>query len=112
MCAKYKGTVVLVDLWATWCEPCYVESPWLIEMPQKYAAKGFTGLGVSMDEDYKGAVVPFLAKERFTLNCHKLPMNYPIFLGSDETTDWLGGLLGYPTRFLPSPDGKVATYLH
>src|SRR5260370_22375750 len=78
--AKYKGTVVLVDFWATWCEPCYVEIPWLIEMQQKYAAKGFTVLGVSMDEDGKGAVVPFLAKERFAVNGQKLPMNYPIVI--------------------------------
>jgi len=105
--AKYKGTVVLVDFWATWCEPCYVEIPWLIEMQQKYAAKGFTVLGVSMDEDGKSAVVPFLAKERFTVNGQKLPMNYPIVLGSDEVADKFGGLLGYPTGFLISRDGKV-----
>src|SRR5260370_38095790 len=83
--AKYKGSVVLVDFWATWCEPCYVEIPWLIEMQQKYAAKGFTVLGVSMDEDGKGAVVPFLAKERFTVNGQKLPMNYPIVLCIHES---------------------------
>jgi thiol-disulfide isomerase/thioredoxin len=105
--AKYKGTVVLVDFWATWCEPCYVEIPWLIEMQQKYAAKGFTVLGVSMDEDGKSAVVPFLAKERFTVNGQKLPMNYPIVLGSEEIADKFGGLLGYPTGFLISRDGKV-----
>jgi thiol-disulfide isomerase/thioredoxin len=105
--AQYKGTVVLVDFWATWCEPCYVEIPWLIEMQQKYAAKGFTVLGVSMDEDGKSAVVPFLAKERFTVNSQKLPMNYPIVLGSDEIADKFGGLLGYPTGFLISRDGKV-----
>jgi len=105
--AKYKGTVVLVDFWATWCEPCYVEIPWLIEMQQKYAAKGFTVLGVSMDEDGKGAVVPFLTKERFTVNGQKLPMNYPIVLGNDEIADKFGGLLGYPTGFLISRDGKV-----
>jgi len=105
--AQYKGTVVLVDFWATWCEPCYVEIPWLIEMQQKYAAKGFTVLGVSMDEDGKSAVVPFLAKERFTVNGQKFPMNYPIVLGSEEVADKFGGLLGYPTGFLISRDGKV-----
>jgi len=105
--AQYKGTVVLVDFWATWCDPCYVEIPWLIEMQQKYAAKGFTVLGVSMDEDGKSAVVPFLAKERFNVNGQKLPMNYPIVLGSDEIADKFGGLLGYPTGFLISRDGKV-----
>src|SRR6266566_5225200 len=105
--AKYKGSVVLVDFWATWCEPCYVEIPWLIEMQQKYAAKGFTVLGVSMDEEGKGAVVPFLTKERFTVNGQKLPMNYPIVLGNDEIADKFGGLLGYPTSFLISRDGKI-----
>ncbi len=105
--AQYKGTVVLVDFWATWCEPCYVEIPWLIEMQQKYAAKGFTVVGVSMDEDGKSAVVPFLAKERFNVNGQKLPMNYPIVLGSDEIADKFGGLLGYPTGFLINRDGKV-----
>src|SRR5260370_827793 len=110
--AKYKGSVVLVDFWATWCEPCYVEIPWLIEMQQKYAAKGFTVLGVSMDEDGKGAVVPFLAKERFTVNGQKLPMNYPIVLGSDEIADKFGGLLGYPTGFLISRHRKVVTKFH
>jgi cytochrome c-type biogenesis protein len=105
--AQYKGTVVLVNFWATWCDPCYVEIPWLIEMQQKYAAKGFTILGVSMDEEGKAAVVPFLAKERFNVNGQKLPMNYPILLGSDEVADKFGGLLGYPTTFLISKDGRI-----
>src|SRR5260370_36277902 len=63
--AQYKGKVVLVNFWTTWCDPCYVEIPWLIEMQQKYEAKGFTVLGISMDEEGKSAVVPFPAKERF-----------------------------------------------
>ena len=105
--AQYKGTVVLVNFWATWCDPCYVEIPWLIEMQQKYAAKGFTILGVSMDEEGKTAVVPFLAKERFNVNGQKLPMNYPIVIGSDDVADKFGGLLGYPTSFLISKDGKI-----
>src|SRR5229473_947961 len=71
--SRYKGKVVLVNFWATWCEPCYIEIPWLIEMQQKYEAKGFTVLGISMDED----------------------------------GDKFGGLLGYPTSFLISRDGKI-----
>jgi len=104
---QYKGKVVLVNFWATWCDPCYVEIPWLIEMQQKYEAKGFTVLGISMDEEGKSAVVPFLAKERFNVNGQKLPMNYPIVIGNDEVADKFGGLLGYPTSFLISRDGKI-----
>jgi cytochrome c biogenesis protein CcmG/thiol:disulfide interchange protein DsbE len=104
--SQYRGKVVLVNFWATWCEPCYIEIPWLIEMQQRYGTKGFTVLGVSMDEEGKSAVVPFLAKERFNVNGQKLPMNYPIVLGNDDIADKFGGLLGYPTSFLISRDGK------
>jgi thiol-disulfide isomerase/thioredoxin len=104
--SSFKGKVVLINFWATWCDPCYIEIPWLIEMQQKYGAKGFTVLGVSMDEEGKAAVAPFLAKERFNVNGQKLPMNYPIVLGNDEVATKFGGLLGYPTSFLISKDGK------
>jgi thiol-disulfide isomerase/thioredoxin len=105
--AKYRGKVVLVNFWATWCDPCYIEIPWLIEMQQKYAAKGFTVLGIAMDEEGKSAVAPFLAKERFNVNGQKLPMNYPVVIGNDDVADKFGGLLGYPTSFLISKDGKI-----
>src|SRR5258708_5338134 len=104
---QYKGKVVLVNFWATWCEPCYIEIPWLIEMQQKYEAKGFTVVGISMDEEGKSAVAPFLTKERFNVNGQKFPMNYPIVIGNDEVADKFGGLLGYPTSFLISRDGKI-----
>jgi len=105
--SQYKGKVVLVNFWATWCDPCFVEIPWLIELQQKYEAKGFTVLGISMDEEGKAAVAPFLAKERFNVNGQKLPMNYPIVIGNDDVADKFGGLLGYPTSFLISRDGKI-----
>jgi cytochrome c biogenesis protein CcmG/thiol:disulfide interchange protein DsbE len=104
--SSFKGQVVLINFWATWCEPCYIEIPWLIEMQQKYGARGFTVLGVSMDDEGKAAVAPFLAKERFNVNGQKLPMNYPIVLGNDDAATKFGGLLGYPTSFLISKDGK------
>jgi cytochrome c biogenesis protein CcmG/thiol:disulfide interchange protein DsbE len=102
----FKGKVVLINFWATWCDPCYIEIPWLIEMQEKYGKRGFTVLGVSMDEEGKAAVAPFLAKERFNVNGQKLPMNYPIVLGNDDAATKFGGLLGYPTSFLISKDGK------
>src|ERR1700693_4876042 len=104
--SSFKGKVVLINFWATWCDPCYIEIPWLIEMQEKYGPKGFTVLGVSMDEEGKAAVAPFLAKERFNVNGQKLPMNYPIVLGNDDVATKFGGLLGYPTSFLISKDGK------
>jgi len=105
--SQYKGKVVLINFWATWCDPCYIEIPWLIEMQQKYGDKGFTILGVAMDEEGKSVVAPFVAKERFSVNGQKLPMSYPILLGNDAMADKFGGLLGYPTSILVSRDGKI-----
>jgi cytochrome c biogenesis protein CcmG/thiol:disulfide interchange protein DsbE len=105
--SQYKGKVVLVNFWATWCEPCQVEIPWLIEMQQKYAAKGFTVLGVAMDEEGASVVTPWVQKERFDVNGAKSQMNYPILIGNDAAADKFGGLLGYPTSVLVTRDGKI-----
>jgi thiol-disulfide isomerase/thioredoxin len=104
--ADYRGKVVLVNFWATWCDPCRVEIPWLIEMQDKYAAKGFTVLGIAMDEEGKPVVAPFVAKERYDVKGQKLAMNYPIVVGNDAVAEKFGGLLGYPTSVLISRDGK------
>jgi cytochrome c biogenesis protein CcmG/thiol:disulfide interchange protein DsbE len=104
--SDYKGKVVLVDFWATWCDPCRIEIPWLIDMQQKYASRGFVILGVSMDEDGKKAVDPFLANERFDVNGQKLPINYQVLLGSDDIGDRFGGIIGMPTSMLFTRDGK------
>src|SRR5277367_5410498 len=104
--AQYKGKVVLVNFWATWCEPCKVEIPWLIEMQQKYGPRGFVLLGIALDEEGKSVVAPFVAKERFEVNGQKLPMDYKILIGNDDAADKFGGLFGYPTSVLISKDGK------
>src|SRR5579863_7691283 len=103
---QYKGQVVLVNFWATWCAPCKVEIPWMIEFQQKYGPRGFTILGVSMDEDGKKAIEPFLDKQRFDVDGQKLPMSYPILLGNDAIADKFGGILGLPTSMLFNRDGK------
>jgi len=103
---QYKGEVVLVNFWATWCEPCKVEIPWMIEFQQKYSPRGFTILGVSMDEDGKKAIEPFLEKQRFDVNGQKEAMSYPILLGNDTIAEKFGGILGLPTSMLFNRDGK------
>jgi cytochrome c biogenesis protein CcmG/thiol:disulfide interchange protein DsbE len=105
--SQFKGKVVLVNFWATWCGPCKIEIPWLVELQDKYAARGFTVLGVAMDEEGKSAVAPFVRKERFNVGGTSQSMNYPIVLGNDATADKFGGLIGFPTSVLISKDGRV-----
>ena len=110
--AQYKGKVVLLNFWATWCEPCRVDIPWLIEFQNRYAARGFTVLGMAMDEGGKKDVDPFVRDERFDADGQKLAMNYPILIGNDEVGDKFGGLLGLPTSVLISRDGKkIKTFI-
>ena len=101
-----RGKVVFVNFWATWCGPCQDEIPSLIEMQNQYASKGFTVVGIAMDEEGKSVVAPFVAKELYEVKGQKLHINYPILLGSDEASDKFGGILGYPTSFLISRGGN------
>lgn len=102
-----KGKVVVVNFWATWCEPCRTEIPWLIAYQQKYADKGFTMLGVAMDEDGIAAVDPFIQSTKFDVGGQQVAMNYPVVLGNDEIADKFGGLLGLPVSLVISRDGKI-----
>jgi cytochrome c-type biogenesis protein len=104
--SDYKGKVVLVNFWATWCTPCLGEIPELIEMQQKYGQKGFVILGLAMDEEGRSVVAPWVEKMRFDVSGQQLPMNYPILLANDETATKFGGLIGYPTSVLVTKDGK------
>jgi thiol-disulfide isomerase/thioredoxin len=101
-----KGKVVFVNFWATWCGPCQEEIPLLIDMQNKYASKGFTVLGIAMDDEGKSVVAPFVAKEKYDVNGQQSLINYPVVIGNDDTADKFGGILGYPTSFLISRSGK------
>jgi len=104
---QYKGKVVLVNFWATWCAPCRIEIPWMIEFQQKYGARGFTVLGVAMDEEGKSVVEPYVQNEWFEVNGQHAAINYPILLGNDAVAEQFGGLIGIPTSLLISRDGKI-----
>jgi thiol-disulfide isomerase/thioredoxin len=105
--SQYRGKLVLVNFWATWCEPCRSEIPELIEYQKKYADKGFTVLGVAMDQEGKSVVAPFVEKQQFDVNGQKMTMNYPIVLGNEKIATQFGGIIGMPTTFVISKDGNV-----
>jgi thiol-disulfide isomerase/thioredoxin len=108
----YRGKVVLVNFWATWCGPCKIETPWLIDFQQKYASRGLVILGISMDEEGKSVVAPYVASQTFNVNGQKEPFNYKILLGDDDIADKFGGVEGMPTSMLFTRDGrKVKTLI-
>jgi peroxiredoxin len=98
--ADYRGKVVLVNFWATWCGPCEAEIPWFIEFEQKYKDRGFAVLGISMDDDGWKAVRPYIAS-------HKI--NYPIVIGSEVVSQQFGDIDSLPTSFVLDRQGRIAT---
>ena len=96
--SDYKGRVVLLDFWATWCGGCKVEIPWYKEFQSKYKGSGLSVIGVSMDEDGWKSVKPFLEKQ---------PMNYSVVIGNPDLAK-LYGVDAMPMTLLIDRDGKVA----
>jgi peroxiredoxin len=96
----YKGKVVLLDFFATWCGPCKIEIPWFMEMERKNKDRGFAVLGVSMDDEGWDIVKPFLAD---------LGVNYRVVIGNDSTAQLYGGVDALPTTFLIDRNGKIAS---
>jgi thiol-disulfide isomerase/thioredoxin len=95
--SDYQGKVVMLDFWATWCGPCRIEIPGFIELQKRYAAQGFTMIGISMDASPE-PVVDFYKQ---------FQMNYPVAIGNDRLGDLYGGMPGLPTTFLIGRDGRI-----
>lgn len=95
----FKGKVVVLDFWATWCGPCKVEIPHFIELQDKYRDKGLMIVGISVD-DPVDKLAPYVKE---------MGMNYPVLqgLGHDDVQDAFGPILGIPVSVMISRDGKV-----
>src|SRR5260370_1166893 len=91
-----KGKVVLVDFWATWCEPCTVLIPWFIQFRNRYGSQGLEVVGVAMDDEGLEAVKPYAEKSK---------MNYVVLLGNEDAAQAWGGIFGLPTSFIIDRQG-------
>ncbi len=98
--ADYKGKVVLLDFWATWCGPCKIEIPWFMDFERQFKDQGFAVVGVSMDEDGWTAIKPYVKN---------MKMNYRVLLGDDDVSTAYGGLDSLPTTLLIDRQGKIAS---
>jgi peroxiredoxin len=97
--SDYRGKVVLLNFWATWCGPCKIEIPWFMDFEQKYKDKNFAVLGVSLDDDGWESVKPYLEQKK---------INYRVMIGTEQVAQLYGDVDSLPTTFMIDREGRVA----
>ncbi len=97
--SDYKGKVVLLNFWATWCGPCRIEIPWFIEFQKTYKDRGFTVIGVALDDEGWEVVKPYVQEKQ---------INYPVLVGDAVTEQAFGPIESLPTTLIIDKEGRIA----
>lgn len=100
--SDFRGKAVLVNFWATWCQPCKIEMPWFEEMQKQYGPQGFQVVGIAMDDAGKDEIAKF---------ARDVGVNYPILIGKEAVGDAYGGVQFLPSSFFVDRDGKVVDHI-
>jgi thiol-disulfide isomerase/thioredoxin len=95
--SKYKGKVVLLNFWATWCHGCKLEIPWFMEFQKKYKYSGLAVIGVAMDEDGWKSVKPYIKEKK---------INYRVVIGNEDLAKQYG-VAAMPVTLLIDRQGKI-----
>lgn len=95
--ASFRGEVVLLNFWATWCAPCLIEMPVFARWARQYASQGFQVIGISMDDDAAQAQSAI----------RRLNAEYPMAMGNEHLAARYGGVLGLPLSYLIDRKGIV-----
>ena len=98
--SEYKGKVVLLNFWATWCGPCKIEIPWFKEFETTYKNQGFAVLGVAMDDDGWESVKPYVKEKE---------VNYRVVVGTEQVSVLYGDVESLPTTFVIDREGRIAS---
>ena len=96
--SDFRGKGVLLNFWATWCQPCKIEMPWFAELQKQYGPQGLQIVGVAMDDASPKEISEF---------AHDLGVNYPILVGKESVGDAYGGVQFLPATFYIGRDGRV-----
>jgi thiol-disulfide isomerase/thioredoxin len=96
--ASFRGKAVLLNFWATWCGPCKIEMPWLVDLQKKYGPQGLQIVGVAMDDTDDKEIADF---------AHKMGVNYLVLKGTEKVGDLYGGVEGLPMTYYLDRSGKV-----
>ncbi len=96
--SDYRGKILIIDFWATWCPPCRMEMPEFVELYRDYADKGVEIIGISIDQNPQAVLPAFVEKYK---------INFPILLTDRKVDRAYGGISGIPTTFVVDREGKV-----
>jgi peroxiredoxin len=97
--SDYRGKVVLIDFWATWCRPCRMEIPHFVDLKKELSEDDFELIGISVDRKGEAVVIPFVKQWK---------INYPTVIDTGGTVSTqYGGIRSIPTAFLIGRDGKI-----
>ncbi len=96
--SDFKGKVVLIDFWATWCGPCRTEIPRYVEMQKKYAEKGLVVIGVSLDQQGPGVVKRFVKEQH---------VDYLMLMGDEKIAADYGPIDAIPTTVIIDRTGRI-----
>ena len=96
--SDFRGKAVLLNFWATWCQPCKIEMPWFVDMQKQYGPQGLQVLGVAMDDASPDDIGKF---------AKTMGVNYPVLIGQESVGDAYGGVQFLPATFYIARDGKV-----
>lgn len=96
--SDYKGKMIILDFWATWCPPCRAEIPMFVKLYNEFKSKGLMIIGASVDRDGPDVVREF---------AKNFKMNYPVVMADMKTVSAYGGIEAIPTTFIINPKGEI-----
>jgi thiol-disulfide isomerase/thioredoxin len=97
--SQFRGKVVILDFWATWCPPCKMEIPHFIDLQRQYGSKGLQVVGVSLDQNAPAVVPPFVQQSG---------INYTMLIGDVNVAEQFGATQGIPTTLVLDKHGRIA----